>query len=90
MVHWCGQRWTYVATLLHFRGHHVAMGAKNGQSVFDLVTEFWRRKVSVLNGETLCVSIPSEYRDEQGIEKGDDVAIKPADDHEGVLELHFE
>lgn len=67
------------------------MEGRNGQSVFDLLTNGWRRKVTLLNGEgTLAVSIPAEYQRERSIERGDDVAIRPADGGEGVLELHFE
>ena len=67
------------------------MGARNGQSVFDILTEGWRRKLIQLNGGgTLVVSIPAEYQRDQGVEKGDEVAMKPADDRPGVLEIHFE
>jgi len=67
------------------------MGARNGQSVFDILTAGWRRKVTPMNKDgTLGVSIPADILQELGIEKGDEVAMKPADDREGVLEVHFE
>lgn len=67
------------------------MAARNGQSVFDILTDGWRRKVIQLNSEgTLVISIPLEFRDDLGVEKGDEVAIKPSDDQDGVLEVYFE
>lgn len=66
------------------------MGAKNGQTVFDVVAESWRRTVTRFGGhESLAVNIPKEYSDEHGIEPGDDVVIRPAD-NDASLELHFE
>lgn len=67
------------------------MGARNGQSVFDILTAGWRRKVTPMNQDgTLGVSIPADFLRDQGINKGDEVAIKPAEDRDGVLEVHFE
>lgn len=67
------------------------MAARNGQSVFDILSEGWRRKLIQLNSDgTLVVSIPKEWRDKHNIAKGDEVAMRPADDRDGVLEVHFE
>lgn len=67
------------------------MGAKNGQSVFDILTDGWRRKLTPRNADgTLGVSIPAEFLRDQGAEKGDEVAIKKPADRDGVLELYFE
>jgi len=67
------------------------MGARNGHSVFDIITNGWSRKVHKINGQgTLGIGLPAEYVDEQAIAKGDNVAIRRAEDRDGVLELHFE
>lgn len=64
------------------------MASKNGDTVFDLVTDSFHRTV-VEFGNSKGVSLPKEYREDQDIEVGDDVVMK--ENHEkGVLELHFE
>lgn len=65
------------------------MAPRNGQSVFDLVTDCWRRKVTDGGNGAHQVTIPAEYHQKHDIEIGDVVAIKPADEQDGVLELHF-
>lgn len=67
------------------------MGAKNGQTVYDIVAESWRRTVTRFGGhESLAVNIPKDYSEEEDVEAGDDVVIRPAEDRENVLELHFD
>lgn len=66
------------------------MATRNGKSVYDVITNGYRRTVADLNGNgQRAVSLPSEWADEQNIDIGDEVAVKPADEKTGVLELHF-
>lgn len=65
------------------------MGARNGTSVFDLITNGWSRTVRDNGDGELFVSIPAEFRREHGIEQGDDVAIKEGDGEGPVLECRF-
>lgn len=66
------------------------MASRNGQSVYDILSEGWSRKVSDRNGAgSLVVTIPVEFHEEHGIEPGDTVAMIPSETEPGVLELHF-
>lgn len=66
------------------------MASKNGESVYDIVTDSWRRSVAQMNGSgSVGIYIPAEFAEEYGIEVGDDVAIREREG-EGILELHFE
>lgn len=66
------------------------MATRNGRSVFDIITNGFRRTVADLNGNGQpAVSLPSDWVDQHNVEIGDEVAIKPSDDDDRVLELHF-
>ncbi|QGX95923.1 AbrB/MazE/SpoVT family DNA-binding domain-containing protein [Haloplanus rallus] len=61
----------------------------NGQSVFDVFGNGYRRTVIDTNGKgTVGVSIPQELAESMAIEIGDDVVVYESD-KDGVLELHF-
>lgn len=68
------------------------MASRNGQSVFDIITNGWRRKVLGLDGgNVIGVSVPADFARDNGIEPGQDVVITKAESQERpVLELHFE
>lgn len=66
------------------------MGARNGKTVYDIITSGYRREVtSIGSNGTLGVSIPANFVDEHEIQRGDDVAIREKDG-KAVLEIHFE
>lgn len=66
------------------------MAQVNGRSVYDLITEGSSRTIQSMNGhDTPGISIPREEADRLNISIGDDVAIKPSDTQDNVLELHF-
>jgi len=67
------------------------MGARNGSSIFDLITNGWKRKLFDRDTRgSLAVGIPADYVDEHGLEPGDNVAIRERDGGENGLELYFE
>lgn len=63
------------------------MGA-NGSSVYDHITNGWKRVVSEI-GDSRGVTLPAEFADDNDIQLGDNVAIREGDGDETVLELHF-
>ena len=65
------------------------MASRNGQSVYDQVTNSYPRTVIQPNGNSLGVIIPAEFVEENDIELGDDVALVPGEESE-VLEMHFD
>lgn len=76
---------------MELRQLHRVMASRNGQSVYDTITNGWARKVFDRNGEDRpAVSVPADFAEEYGVEVGDEVAITEADDDGAVLELHFE
>jgi len=61
----------------------------NGQSIFDVFDNGYKRTVVATNGKgTPGVSIPQDLREAMDIELGDDVVVYETDE-DGVLELHF-
>lgn len=67
------------------------MGARNGQTVFDLITNGWSRKIVDRNAsDSPHVNIPAQFVREHDIEIGDQVAVKRQDGESPVLELHFD
>lgn len=66
------------------------MASRNGQTVYDIITDGWSRKVSDFNGRgSLGISIPANWVEEHNVELGDHVAITKQDGNKPILELHF-
>lgn len=65
--------------------------AIDGRRVFDIITNGWKRTVIEVGGNgSLGVSIPADATDDLNIDQGDDVAIRPKESDDKVLELYFD
>lgn len=68
----------------------LSMATRNHQTVYDLVTDSYRRRlVSLGGGSSVGVSIPASIVDEEGLEVGQELVIKEADpEDEAIFEIH--
>ncbi|MFP4627325.1 MAG: AbrB/MazE/SpoVT family DNA-binding domain-containing protein [Natronomonas sp.] len=68
------------------------MASRNGHTVFDLVSDSYKRKVQELGGgPSVGHSIPADLRQEAGIQVGDEVVIREApDDSDALYEVFVE
>jgi len=64
------------------------MASRNGHSIFDIITDGWRRTVFDRK-YGFGVSIPADFAEAHEIDSGQEVAIHEPEDKEGVLEIHF-
>ena len=66
------------------------MATRNHQTVYDLVTDSYRRRfVSLGGGSSVGISIPADLAEDEDLEVGEELVIKEVDpEDEALFEVH--